>query len=165
MPSASPRPRDFFPLIVIFLVIVLFTMVKGILTGTRGLTPAMLDFMAGFFLMFGGFKTIHLRDFAKSYALYDLLAKRSKAYAHLYPFIELALGSAYLFRFQLQIVNWITVLVMAISGLGVAKALMRKQKINCACLGTVFKIPMTYVTLMEDLLMVLMALVMMMAPH
>jgi hypothetical protein len=34
---------------------------------------------------------------------------------------------------------------------------------ECACLGTVFKLPMTYVTVVEDLLMVAMAAVMLLA--
>jgi hypothetical protein len=37
--------------------------------------------------------------------------------------------------------------------------LLRKSKIQCACLGTFFKLPMTQVTLFEDLLMVGMATV------
>jgi hypothetical protein len=49
---------------------------------------------------------------------------------------------------------------MLISALGVANELRKKQTIMCACLGTVFKIPMTYVTLFEDLLMASMALYM-----
>ena len=37
------------------------------------------------------------------------------------------------------------------------KSLLQRRKIQCACLGTVFNLPMSYVTLTEDLLMVAMA--------
>ena len=49
---------------------------------------------------------------------------------------------------------------MAISSIGVAIELSKKKEIMCACLGVVFKLPMTYVTLLEDLLMAAMALIM-----
>ena len=49
---------------------------------------------------------------------------------------------------------------MAIGSAGVALKLLQGQELMCACLGAVFKIPMTYVTLAEDLIMGLMALLM-----
>lgn len=48
--------------------------------------------------------------------------------------------------------------MLGVSAIGVAQALMAKRKIVCACLGAVFKIPITKVTLLEDVLMFLMAL-------
>jgi hypothetical protein len=46
---------------------------------------------------------------------------------------------------------------MLVSAAGVARELWKGREIMCACLGVVFKIPMTYVTLLEDLLMAAMA--------
>jgi Kef-type K+ transport system membrane component KefB len=74
-----------------------------------------------------------------------------------YPFIELTLGLAYLIDFQPFATNAITLVVMAISSIGVIESLLNKRKIRCACLGTVFNLPMSVVTLVEDTLMVLMA--------
>ena len=51
-------------------------------------------------------------------------------------------------------VNIATLVVMGVSTLGVVRSLVKKQKIRCACLGTVFNLPMSVVTLVEDLLMV-----------
>ena len=42
----------------------------------------------------------------------------------------------------------------------VTQALLQKRKIRCACLGTILKLPMSGITLLEDLLMGVMALVM-----
>lgn len=89
--------------------------------------------------------------------MYDLIAKRSHMYALAYPFIELTLGLLYLFGWQLILANWLTMVLMLISTSGVAQALLNKQNLTCACLGMVFKLPMTYVTLLEDLLMLCMA--------
>jgi hypothetical protein len=51
----------------------------------------------------------------------------------------------------------VTIIVMGFSSLGVVRAVMNKQKIRCACLGAVFNLPMSTITIIEDLLMVAMA--------
>ncbi len=150
--------KDFLPLITIFLLICLFTITRQFMAGEWNMMQAMNDFMAGFFIIFGSFKIINLRNFAKAYREYDLLAKKSIGYAYLYPFIEIGLGVAYLFQFMPIATNVITYVVMLFSAVGVALELAEGKQIMCACLGMVFKLPMTYVTLFEDLLMAGMAL-------
>lgn len=118
----------------------------------------MTHFMAGFFLVFSFFKLLDVRSFADSYAMYDLLAMRYKPYGFIYPFIELGLGLAYLLAWQPTLTNWLTFIVMAFSSLGVIRSVLNKQKIRCACLGAVFNLPMSTVTIIEDLLMAGMAL-------
>lgn len=117
----------------------------------------MNDFMAGFFLVFSFFKLLDVPAFARAYAGYDLLAMRVPAYGTVYPFIELALGVAYLTRFAPTATNLITLALMTFSALGVLRALADNKTIQCACLGAVFKLPMSRVTLIEDGLMALMA--------
>ena len=90
--------------------------------------------------------------------MYDVLAKRSKVYAYLYPFLEIGFGLSYLFLWQLELVSAVVVVVMLIGAYGVYLKLKVHEEIPCACLGTVFKVPMTWVTLGEDLLMAGMAL-------
>ena len=114
-------------------------------------------FMAGFFLVFSFFKLLNLPAFVDAYAGYDLLAARWRGWGWLYPFVELALGLAYLSAWQLRWINLLTLVVMGFSTLGVLRAVLGKRKIRCACLGTVFQLPMSTVTLIEDLGMVLMA--------
>ena len=114
-------------------------------------------FMAGFFLVFSFFKMLDLRGFADSYRMYDIIAKPIPAYGFIYPFIELWLGMAFLIDFQPFFTNIITLVVMSVSLIGVMQSVLNKQKIQCACLGTVFNLPMTTVTIIEDLLMVVMA--------
>ena len=140
--------------------------------GTTGMAGAgvnwhawMTNFMAGFFLVFSAFKFLDLRGFADAYASYDLLAKRWHGYGYVYPFLELGLGLAYLFRIAPDATNVATLLLMSFSSLGVIAALANKQRIVCACLGTVLKLPMSTVTLVEDLGMAIMAAVMLAAPH
>lgn len=149
---------DFLPLIIITGLIIAFTIIMSFYRGGWNYKEAMLDFMAGFFLVFGFFKIINLAGFVEAYSMYDIIAQRSKFYAYIYPFIEIGLGLAYLFRYQLFLANIITVIIMAIGSIGVAIELAKGRQIVCACLGAVFKLPMTYVTLSEDLIMGSMAL-------
>jgi len=148
----------FLPLVIIFAVILLFVGIRLVWLGSFDLMVAMQNFMAGFFLVFGFFKVINLKGFADAYQMYDLVAKRSRFYAFLYPFLELALGLAYLLSFQLLYISIVTLVVMGVSAVGVGMELKKKNHIVCACLGAVFKIPMTKVTFLEDVLMFLMAL-------
>jgi copper chaperone CopZ len=145
------RPlRQYYPLILIFLYIL----------GVSFLSQyPMNTFMAGFFLVFSGFKLLDLPGFATAYATYDLLAKRWRGYGFVYPFLELALGIAYLLHWQPSLTYVFTIIIMGFSSFGVIEALTKKQKIQCACLGTVLNLPMTVVTLVEDLLMVMMAVI------
>jgi copper chaperone CopZ len=117
----------------------------------------MNHFMAGFFLVFSGFKLFDLRAFANAYAAYDLVAARFRPWGFLYPFIEFALGVSYLFDVAPVATNWICVLVMGISSAGVIAALRRRVALPCACLGSVLKLPMSTVTLIEDVGMLAMA--------
>jgi copper chaperone CopZ len=114
-------------------------------------------FMAGFFIVFSFFKLLDVRAFATAYAGYDLLAARWHAWGLVYPLVELALGIAYLINYNPLVTNWATVAIMGFSALGVIRAVASKTKIQCACLGTVFQLPMSTVTIVEDVGMVLMA--------
>lgn len=145
------------PLILVFFYILLVTLAVEFMHGEFVAHRFMPNFMAGFFLVFSFFKLLDLAGFASSYAMYDLLAKRVYSYGFIYPFIELGLGVAYLINFNPILTNTVTLIVMAFSSIGVIQAVMSKQKIKCACLGTGFNLPMTTVTIIEDLLMAAMA--------
>ena len=125
--------------------------------GSVTLMETMRYFMAGFFLVFSFFKLLDVQAFADAYSGYDLLAKRWRGWALLYPFVELGLGVAYLTNVNPLATYWVTVVVMGFSAIGVVQAVLAKRSIQCACLGTVFKLPMTTVTIVEDLGMVAMA--------
>lgn len=150
--------KTYYPLLLIIGIISLVS-----LKSAATLDAWMLNFMAGFFITFGFFKLLDIRGFANAYQGYDLLAKRVPVYGLVYPFIELALGFAFLFGFALTGALWASILLMSFSSLGVINALRKKQKIRCACLGSVLNLPMSTITLVEDLGMVLMAIVMLMS--
>lgn len=117
----------------------------------------MTFYMGLFFIIFSAFKLIDVKGFAMGFQKYDLIAKRSKVYAHVYPFLELLLGIGYVVGVWLEVVNIVTIVIMGIGAIGVGIALQKKQKFTCACLGTKLGIPLTFVTLFENIIMVIMA--------
>ena len=114
---------------------------------------SMQVFMGLFFIIFSFFKFLDYDNFPTSFIRYDPLAKKIPFYANLYPFLETALGIAFLIEWNLPIVLTITLLVLSITSLGVIKTLVNKTEINCACLGTLLKLPMTEATLIENVIM------------
>ncbi len=114
---------------------------------------SMQIFMGLFFIIFSFFKFLDYDSFPTSFMRYDPLAKKIPFYANLYPFLETALGIAFLIEWNLPVVLTITLLVLSITSLGVIKTLVNKTEINCACLGTLLKLPMTEATLIENIIM------------
>lgn len=114
----------------------------------------MNHFMAGFFLIFSFFKLLNLKGFTDSYAMYDIVAKQWSGWGYIYAFIELALGIAFLTSYNPILTNSITFVVMSVSIIGVLQSVFNKRKIKCACLGDVFNLPMSTITIIEDALMI-----------
>jgi copper chaperone CopZ len=145
------------PILLIFGYITAIAFIVGNSHGNFHWMTAMNTFMAGFFLAFSFFKLLSLKGFAESYAMYDLVAKRLPAWGYVYAFIELGLGLAYAAGFQLILTNIITFTVMSVSIIGVLQSVLNKRRIRCACLGAVFNLPMSTVTIIEDTLMIVMS--------
>lgn len=147
------------PILLVFGYILATTLLVELANGGFDWMRWMRHFMAGFFLVFSFFKMLDVPAFAMSYSSYDVLARRWLGWGYVYPFVELALGILFLLNFHPILTNWLTLGVMGISTIGVAKSLLKKRRFQCACLGAVFNLPMSHITLVEDLLMVGMAAV------
>ena len=150
--------KSYLPLIVIILMILITSHVA--MWGEQfSHTQFIINFMTGFFLVFAGFKLMDLKGFADGYSTYDLLASRVKAYGFIYPFIELAFGLLMLAGYHPAGLLWTEFVVMAFSGIGVTIKIAKGEEFQCACLGTFLKVPLTYVTLIEDFGMAILALI------
>ncbi|HEX3099970.1 MAG TPA: MauE/DoxX family redox-associated membrane protein [Patescibacteria group bacterium] len=153
----EPTWKDYAAFAGVILVIIAATLLWSHWQSLHGL-EVMRIFMAMFFLVFSFFKLADIRGFATSYMGYDIIAKKINWYGYAYPFIELALGLAFLFN--LNGADWVTLVITIIGAVGVGKELLRKSNIKCACLGTYINLPLSTVSLTEDLLMGAMALIM-----
>ena len=145
------------PILLIFGYISAISIIAATHQNTFNWMHAMNVFMAGFFLTFSFFKMLDLKGFAESYSMYDIVAKKLKSWGYVYAFIELALGFAYATNFQPIITNIVTLIVMSTSIIGVLQSVLNKRTIKCACLGAVFNLPMSTVTIIEDGLMIAMS--------
>jgi len=142
------------------LLILGYVLTVSLLAGKWNIWPTMRVFMAGFFLVFSLFKMLDLSGFADSYAMYDILARKFRVWGYIYPFVELGLGLAFVADFKPIAVNIITLIVMSVSIIGVLQSVLNKRKIKCACLGAVFNLPMSTITIIEDGLMIAMSVIM-----
>jgi hypothetical protein len=133
-------------------------------TGPGDVMSGMHDFMGQFLMIFSMFKLFDLSGFADGFETYDLLAGRFRPYGFVYPFLELGLGLAYLARWQLNVVYIATIVVMLFGAIGVIAALKKGLDLNCPCMGTVLDVPLSTVTLTEDVGMALMAFAMLALP-
>ena len=157
-PDDRSWPETYRPLFTIVGLIALTTVLaEASSPGEFDFRTWMRLFMAGFFIVFAGFKLLDLRGFSDSYRMYDLVAKRLPVWGLLYPFVELGLGLAYLTDVAPFWTNVATIVVLGVSALGVIKSVLDKRAIECACLGTGFNLPMSTVTIVEDVGMVAMA--------
>lgn len=165
--TASPHRRqrgrgsrwtDYLPLIVIVALTLLAACAKQIAyaNGWNWMTW-MHDFMGLFLVVFSMFKLFDLPGFADGFQMYDLLAGPVRPYAYIYPLLELGLGLGYLAHWQPAAVYGATVVLMSFGALGVLNALRQGLDLECACMGTVLKVPLSTVALIEDLGMAAMA--------
>ena len=145
----------------LFLIITYIGIATVLLNYKEGsITEGMLDFMGLFFIVFSFFKLLDVAGFKTSFAMYDPLAKFIPAYGWVYPFIETALGLLFLMRIEIDFALIATVVVLSITTVGVTMTLLNKKTIQCACLGTALKLPMTEATFIENAIMIAMALLM-----
>jgi copper chaperone CopZ len=148
------------PILLIFGYITMVAFIAGYNAKSFDIMTSMRIFMSGFFLVFSFFKLLDVEGFADSYAMYDIVARRWRGWGYLYAFIELGLGLAFAVNLAPHTVNIITIVIMSVSLIGVLKSVFSKQQIRCACLGAVFNLPMSAVTIIEDGLMIVMGVAM-----
>lgn len=102
-----------------------------------------------------------IETFSSMFLGYDLLAKRWVPYAYLYPFAGALAGVL----MTAGVLAWLSVPVaLVIGGIGavsVFKAVyIDRRDIKCACVGGSAKVPLGFVSLTENVMMVAMAVVM-----
>lgn len=147
----------YYPLLLIVGLILLVSTIAAYQNGNVNYMQLMNSFMAGFFIVFAFFKLLNIKGFANSFAMYDVVAKKIPAYGFIYPFIELGLGILFLLKFNPVFTNIAAAIVMAIGLIGVVESNINKRKIKCACLGDVFNLPMSKITIIENSVMIAMS--------
>ena len=148
--------RDLYPL---FLILFYITIASTLISWNKSAEIFMMDFMGLFFIVFSFFKFLDYKNFPNSFSMYDPLAKNIPIYGWIYPFIETMLGILFLSRINIMLSLVLTIGILGITTIGVIKVLYNKENIQCACLGTAIKLPMTIATLIENGIMIVMAII------
>jgi len=156
-PPKQNKLKVYFPLLLILAYLLLGVGLAVARSNRLDAHFAMNVFMGGFFVVFSFFKLLNLKGFHDAYQTYDIISRRWPFYGYIYPFLELTLGVLYLCEAFPLMTNLTTLLLMSVSTVGVVQTLRAKRQIQCACLGTVFDLPMSTVTVVENVTMAVMA--------
>jgi hypothetical protein len=110
-------------------------------------------------------KLQNVESFATMFLGYDLLARRWVPYSYIYPVAE-ALAGVLMIAGAL---NWLSIPVALFIGTVGAVSVfyavyIQKREIKCACVGGSSNVPLGFVSLTENLMMVAMAVWMLAAP-
>ena len=158
----DPTATSYTPVIVVFAVAAALALAIDQLTGAPaiGLVGAW-RFVAIAMMLLSMLKLQEVDRFATMFLGYDLLAQRWVPYAYLYPFAEFGAGALML----AGVATWLSVPVaLVIGGIGavsVFKAVyVERRELKCACVGGSSNVPLGFVSLTENLMMMAMAVAM-----
>ena len=149
--------KNYLPILLIFLIVLNIALLRESILGYFSFSRAMDTFMGSVFLIFGFFKLMNWKDFLRSFSEYDIIAKKFRFYGYLYPLIEFFLGLAYVTGYDPMFTNIFTAALMLVSSISVVRAVFGKKEFVCACLGGAIKLPLSYLSFFESLLILVMA--------
>ncbi|MBC7498091.1 hypothetical protein H7170_00445 [Candidatus Gracilibacteria bacterium] len=155
-------------LLPLYLLLMAILVLSIVLTSIFPSNTFMMYLMGTWFLSFGIFKLIDIRSFAKSFAQYDIIARAWHGYGYIFPFVEIGIGLIYILNTGMIFMTEINLITLVVSLLGIISAyqiITTGKVVVCACMGTYWKLPMTKVTLIENLAMFLMVLYMLIYPE
>ncbi len=163
---ADPKVKTYTPIIAIFAVTALLAIavtyaLNGTLISWR--TPGW--FISFSMVVLAILKLQNIEKFSSMFLNYDLLAKRWVPYSYIYPFAEAGAG----LLMAAGALTWLSAPVaLVIGGIGavsVYKAVyIDKRDLKCACVGGDSNVPLGFVSLTENIMMVLMAIWMVAMP-
>lgn len=112
--------------------------------------------MASILFIFGLLKLYNLNKFSSIFSKYNIISKKIPFYSYLYPFIEIILSFNLFLNYKINLTYIIINILMLISLISVIISIIKGKKIRCGCLGSFFHIPLSYVTISENIIMLLM---------
>lgn len=99
-----------------------------------------------------------IESFSSMFLNYDLLAKRWMSYSYVYPFAELTAGVLMAAGALMWLSVPISLVIGGVGAISVVKAVyVDKRDIKCACVGGSSRVPLGFVSLTENVMMVAMA--------
>ena len=156
----SPDATTYKPVITLFVMTLLMALaVSHAVYGNPFTIQAVEWFIAFSMTVLALLKLQDIESFATMFLNYDLLARRWVRYSYIYPFAEGLAGVLMIAR----ALNWLSIptalFIGTVGAVSVFKAVyVDRRELKCACVGGTSKVPLGFVSLTENLMMIAMAL-------
>ena len=157
---ADPKAKTYRPVIAVFAVAALMALAASYAAFGTPLTVRAGEWFIAFSMcVLAILKLQDIETFSSSFLGYDLLAKRWVPYAYIYPFAEAAAGLLMIARAPAWLSAPIALFIGGIGAVSVFKAVyIEKRDLKCACVGGKSNVPLGFVSLTENVMMVAMGL-------
>jgi glutaredoxin len=158
-PVGDPKATSYRPIIALFAMTALMAgAVSYAVLGNPFTVRAAEWFIAFSMIVLALLKLQNIETFATMFLNYDLLAKRWVPYSYIYPFAEGLAGVL----MAAGALTWLSVpialFIATIGAVSVFKAVyVDKRELKCACVGGSSNVPLGFVSLTENLMMIAMA--------
>lgn len=155
----DPNAVSYRPVIAVFVVAGLMALAAAwVADGTIVLWRAAQWFIAFSMCILALLKLQDIEGFATMFLNYDLLARRVVRYGYVYPFAELLAGVLMIAGVAMWLSIPVAAFIGTIGAVSVVKAVyIDKRDLKCACVGGASKVPLGFVSLTENVMMVAMA--------
>jgi glutaredoxin len=156
---ADPKATSYRPVVALFTMTALMALAASYAVTGGVFTLRAAEWFIGFsMVVLALLKLQNVESFATMFLNYDLLAKRWVPYSYLYPFAEGLAGVLMI----AGVLTWLSVPVAlfigAIGAVSVFKAVyVDKRELKCACVGGSSNVPLGFISLTENLMMIAMA--------
>lgn len=162
----GPDPKEgetYQPVVAIFAVTLLMALTTTwAMLGAISIIRVAELFIAFSMCALGIQKLRDLKNYATGFVQYDLLAQRYVPYAYVYAFIEAAGGALMIAGWFTWVVAPIVLLASSIGATSIVKAVyIEKRDLKCACVGGDSSVPLGFISLTENLMMMTIAVWMM----
>lgn len=156
----NPKATSYRPVIILFAMTALMAIAAGYAATGSLFTLRAAEWFIGFsMVVLSLLKLQNVETFATMFLNYDVLAKRWVPYSYIYPYAE---GFAGLLMVA-GVATWLSVpialFIGAIGAMSVFKAVyLDKRELKCACVGGSSNVPLGFISLTENIMMVAMAM-------
>ncbi len=155
----DPDATTYTPVVVVFATTaVMAAMLSLTVHGTPLTIPAAEWLIALSMMVLGMLKLQNVDGFSTMFLNYDLLAKRWVPYGKVYPFAEFGAGALMVAGVLTWLSAPVALLIGGIGAVSVFKAVyLDKRELKCACVGGDSNVPLGFLSLTENLMMIAMA--------
>jgi len=158
-PLPDPKAITYRPVIALFAITALMALATSIAVfGTPFTWRALAWFIAFSMAVLALLKLQDVETFSSMFLNYDLLARRWVPYAYIYPYAEAFAGILMIAGVLVWLSAPVALFIGGIGAVSVFKAVyVDKRELKCACVGGASKVPLGFVSLTENLMMIGMA--------